>query len=97
MHMQEYMKLLEDSFNPVAGEKVMCRDTVSVSWDGSMCAHSFPHSLLPCRLSCRVHLLHTVSTMHEASVARSDHQCTFCGGLDEYKASKYHSSTFNTL
>lgn len=37
MHVQEYMKLLEDSFNPVAGEKLMCRDTVNVSWDGSMC------------------------------------------------------------
>lgn len=44
MHLQEYMKLLEDSFNPVAGEKLMCRDTVSVAWDGSLCvAASFLH------------------------------------------------------
>lgn len=45
--LQDYMKLLEDSFNPVAGEKVMCRDTVSVAWDGSMCA-------LPPLLSFRI-------------------------------------------
>eukprot|EP00892_Ulva_mutabilis_P010330 jgi/Ulvmu1/766/UM010_0140.1 len=31
-----YMQLLEQSFNPAAGETVMCRDTVSVSWDGSL-------------------------------------------------------------
>lgn len=34
----DYMQLLEQSFNPDAGEKVMCRDTVSVSWDGTLCA-----------------------------------------------------------
>eukprot|EP01025_Chloroclados_australasicus_P046296 TRINITY_DN51092_c0_g1_i1.p2 TRINITY_DN51092_c0_g1~~TRINITY_DN51092_c0_g1_i1.p2 ORF type:complete len:103 (-),score=4.97 TRINITY_DN51092_c0_g1_i1:144-431(-) len=28
------MHLLVDAFNPVAGERVMCRDTVSVAWDG---------------------------------------------------------------
>ena len=36
--LEEYMRLLVDSFNPAAGEAVMCRDTVSVAWDGSMCA-----------------------------------------------------------
>lgn len=33
----EYMQLLEQSFNPDAGEKIMCRDTISVSWDGTLC------------------------------------------------------------
>lgn len=32
----DYMQLLEQSFNGHAGEKVMCRDTVSVSWDGTL-------------------------------------------------------------
>lgn len=41
--MQDYMKLLEESFNPDAGEKVMCRDTVSVAWDGSMCVLFLSH------------------------------------------------------
>lgn len=34
---ENYMQLLEQSFNPSAGEQVMCRDTVSVSWDGTLC------------------------------------------------------------
>lgn len=45
---QEYMKLLEDSFNPVAGEKLMCRDTVNVSWDGSMCGAPVTAMHRPC-------------------------------------------------
>lgn len=28
------MALLVDSFNPAAAEGVMCRDTISVGWDG---------------------------------------------------------------
>ena len=32
--MEEYMQLLVDNFNPAAAEGVMCRDLVSVSWDG---------------------------------------------------------------
>lgn len=31
---EEYMKLLTDAFNPAAVAGVMCRNTVSVSWDG---------------------------------------------------------------
>ena len=30
----EYMQLLVDSFNPAAAEGLMCRDTLSVGWDG---------------------------------------------------------------
>ena len=33
---EEYMKLLVESFNPAAAEGVMCRDLVSVSWDGRL-------------------------------------------------------------
>jgi len=33
-----YMRLLVDSFNAESGEHVMCRDTLSVSWDGKLCA-----------------------------------------------------------
>eukprot|EP01025_Chloroclados_australasicus_P063744 TRINITY_DN8445_c1_g1_i1.p2 TRINITY_DN8445_c1_g1~~TRINITY_DN8445_c1_g1_i1.p2 ORF type:complete len:394 (-),score=39.55 TRINITY_DN8445_c1_g1_i1:1229-2410(-) len=32
--LQEYMQLLVDNFNPAAAEGVMCRDTVSVGWNG---------------------------------------------------------------
>ena len=31
---EEYMRLLVENFNPAAAEGVMCRDLVSVSWDG---------------------------------------------------------------
>ena len=30
----DYMQLLLESFNPAAAESVMCRNTLSVSWDG---------------------------------------------------------------
>ncbi|KAL4443396.1 hypothetical protein ABPG75_011133 [Micractinium tetrahymenae] len=34
--LEEYMQLLVDSFNPAAAEGLMCRDTLSVGWDGSL-------------------------------------------------------------
>lgn len=33
-NLEEYMRRLTESFNPVAASGVMCRDTVSVGWDG---------------------------------------------------------------
>jgi hypothetical protein len=32
--LEEYMSLLVNAFNPGAAEGVMCRDTISVGWDG---------------------------------------------------------------
>lgn len=32
--LEDYMKLLVDSFNPAAAQGLMCRNTVSVGWDG---------------------------------------------------------------
>ncbi|GAX77406.1 hypothetical protein CEUSTIGMA_g4852.t1 [Chlamydomonas eustigma] len=34
--MEQYMQLLVNSFNPQAGPGLMCRDTVSVGWDGRL-------------------------------------------------------------
>lgn len=34
--LEEYMQLLVDSFNPAAAEGLMCRDTLSVGWDGRL-------------------------------------------------------------
>lgn len=31
---EDYMDLLIESFNPIAAKNVMCRNTISVSWDG---------------------------------------------------------------
>ena len=33
---QDYMQLLVSAFNPAAAEGVMCRDTISVGWDGRL-------------------------------------------------------------
>lgn len=33
-NLQEYMELLSRSFNPAAVEGLMCRNTISISWDG---------------------------------------------------------------
>jgi len=33
---EDYMKLLIDSFNPEAAQKVMCRSMISIGWDGSL-------------------------------------------------------------
>lgn len=33
---EEYMNKLIDSFNPVAAQSVMCRNTISVGWDGTL-------------------------------------------------------------
>ena len=33
---QEYMELLVESFNPQAAESIMCRDLLSVGWDGRL-------------------------------------------------------------
>ena len=32
--LEEYMQLLVKSFNPAAAEGIMCRDTLSVRYDG---------------------------------------------------------------
>lgn len=34
--LEEYMQLLVESFNPAAADGLMCRDTLSVGWDGSL-------------------------------------------------------------
>lgn len=34
--MEAYMEMLVNAFNPSAGEGLMCRDTVSIGWDGSV-------------------------------------------------------------
>jgi len=34
--LERYMQLLVDSFNPAAMQGLMCRDTLSVGWDGSL-------------------------------------------------------------
>lgn len=35
-NLEEYMETLISSFNPAAAEGVMCRDTISIGWDGTL-------------------------------------------------------------
>ena len=64
---EEYMKLLVENFNPAAAEGVMCRDLVSVSWDGR---------LFDCDFNQMVDLASTgASTLWELSdLSRLDHR-----------------------
>jgi len=44
--LESYMELLTDNFNAQAAENVMCRNTISVSWDGSVYDCDFNQQLL---------------------------------------------------
>jgi radical SAM/Cys-rich protein len=33
---EEYMNIIIESFNPIAAQEVMCRNTISVGWDGKL-------------------------------------------------------------
>lgn len=51
-NLKNYRKKLESSFNPAAAEKVMCRNTVSIGWDGTLFDCDFNQALgLKCALS----------------------------------------------
>ena len=36
LNFDDYMKALRQAYNPAAAENVMCRSTLSVSWDGQL-------------------------------------------------------------
>jgi len=53
----EYMQKLIDAYNPLAAERVMCRNTISVSWDGYLYDCDFNQMLdLKIDLANAVHL-----------------------------------------
>lgn len=43
---EEYMSLLVGAFNPGAAEGIMCRETVSVGWDGRLYDCDFNQQLV---------------------------------------------------
>ncbi len=49
---ETYMETLANAFNPVAAEKVMCRNTISVSWDGYLYDCDF-NQMLELKLDAR--------------------------------------------
>ena len=64
---EEYMEILADSFNPDAAEKVMCRSTISVGWDGELYDCDFNQMLsLPIKGKSRRH----ISNFNEESLIK---------------------------
>ena len=56
-NLARYMARLEASFNPAAAKNVMCRDTVSVGWDGSLYDCDFNQMLgLKCGYGAPAHI-----------------------------------------
>ncbi len=48
---ENYMEKLIDAFNPTAAENVMCRNTISVGWDGFLYDCDF-NQMLDLKISC---------------------------------------------
>lgn len=56
-NLKRYMERLEASFNPAAAQNVMCRETVSVGWDGSLYDCDFNQMLgLGCGFGSPAHI-----------------------------------------
>lgn len=85
---EDYMDLLIDAFNPKAAENVMCRNTVSVSWDGYLYDCDFNQMLELKVASKSTHLKNWVtSEIENRSIVLQNHcyGCTAgsgssCGG-----------------
>lgn len=86
---EEYMEMLAHNFNPTAAEAVMCRDLVSVSWDGFLYDCDF-NQMLGIPQAARRRSLWDIESFDEVSsgpIAFGDHcyGCTAgagssCGG-----------------
>jgi radical SAM/Cys-rich protein len=48
---EKYMEKLVDAYNPVAAENVMCRNTISIGWDGYLYDCDF-NQMLELKLAC---------------------------------------------
>jgi len=51
---EEYMEKLVTSFNPSAAQGVMCRNTISISWDGYIYMIAISTKCWRCRLKNRL-------------------------------------------
>lgn len=86
--LNEYMDLLIQSFNPSAATEVMCRDLISVGWDGQLYDCDFNQMLeLPLKNQKTIHNLRNVTEIQELPIKFANHcfGCTAgsgssCGG-----------------
>ena len=86
---EKYMNKLTNAFNPSAAMGVMCRNTISVGWDGFLYDCDF-NQMLDLKISCKdaLHLKHfNLATINEREIVVNQHcyGCTAgsgssCGG-----------------
>ncbi|MBI3534139.1 MAG: arsenosugar biosynthesis radical SAM protein ArsS [Deltaproteobacteria bacterium] len=62
--LQEYMNLLVQSFNPKTAENIMCRDLVSISWDGQLYDCDF-NQMLEIPIHLKKNTLWTIESLEE--------------------------------
>lgn len=87
--LQDYMELLANSFNPLAVDSVMCRNLISVSWDGFLFDCDF-NQMLEIPINAKRKSLWDISSLDEfagdsIAVAQHCYACTAgagssCGG-----------------
>ncbi|MBI5139466.1 arsenosugar biosynthesis radical SAM protein ArsS [Candidatus Nomurabacteria bacterium] len=62
--LQEYMDVLVQNFNPKAAENIMCRDLVSISWDGQIYDCDF-NQMLEIQIYSKEKTLWTIESIEE--------------------------------
>ena len=86
---EDYMEILISAFNPVAAKGVMCRNTISISWDGFLYDCDF-NQMLDLKITAKnqVHIdQYAEASLQERSIVLNQHcyGCTAgsgssCGG-----------------
>ena len=77
--LERYMELLVESFNPHAAAEVMCRDLISISWDGALYDCDF-NQMVELKLrgeGCTVWDIESFDRVSEIGIAFADH-CYAC-------------------
>ena len=78
-HLEEYMCLLIETFNPQAAHGVMCRSTISVGWDGRLYDCDFNQMLdLPVSVNAPQHIRDFDAAELEARTIATDRHCFGC-------------------
>jgi radical SAM/Cys-rich protein len=87
---EEYMDTLVSAFNPQAVSQVMCRNTVSIGWDGQIYDCDFNQMLqLPCAMKAK----HVSELMPEQWNARSIVVASHCYGCTAGSGSSCQGTT----
>ncbi len=76
---EEYMNLLVQSFNPGAVSQLMCRDTISIGWDGKLYDCDF-NQMLDIPMNWKLRTIHDIDSFDELAsgdIAFGDH-CYGC-------------------